>query len=280
MTVSAAWIRKVHNCEEMVFISDSRLCGGHRWDECPKLTTLPGDNSALAFAGDTEYAYPMMMQIRQAMSGYTRIETRAMDITDINGNVMKHANHLLKSVYDIADPNYIPDIEFIFGGYSWVEKKFKLWRYYYDKHDKCLAKDGKDHRIISEINGNFTAIGDQKEAFKKELRRLLEKKYGSIIGKSKELALDMEPFEALCNMLRKVNKRDTIGGAPQMIKAYQYMNCRPVGVYWPEKIDDFSNRTILGRRMYDFEDTKYWFIDPVTLRTNSCHKVEVIEESE
>jgi len=92
--------------------------------------------------------------------------------------------------------------------------------------------------------------------------------------------LDMEPFEALCNMLRKVNKRDTIGGAPQMIKTYQYMNCRPVGVYWPEKIDDFSNRTILGRRMFDFEDTKYWFIDPVTLRTNSCHKVEVIEESE
>ncbi len=180
MTVSAAWIRKVHNCEELVFISDSRLCGGHRWDECPKLTTLPGDNSALAFAGDTEYAYPMMMQIRQAMSGYTRIETRAMDITDINGNVMKHANHLLKSVYDIADPNYIPDIEFIFGGYSWVEKKFKLWRYYYDKHDKCLAKDGKDHRIISEINGNFTVIGDQKEAFKKELRSLLEKNMAQV----------------------------------------------------------------------------------------------------
>ncbi len=71
MTIAAAWVRKIHNCEELIFISDSRLCGGHRWDECPKLTTLPGDNCVLAFAGDTGYAYPMMMQIRQAMNGYS-----------------------------------------------------------------------------------------------------------------------------------------------------------------------------------------------------------------
>ena len=56
MTIAASWVRKVHNCEELVFISDSRLCGGHRWDECPKLTTLPGNTCVLAFAGDTEYS--------------------------------------------------------------------------------------------------------------------------------------------------------------------------------------------------------------------------------
>ena len=54
MTIAASWVRKIHNCEELIFISDSRLCGGHRWDECPKLTTLPGNTCALAFAGDTE----------------------------------------------------------------------------------------------------------------------------------------------------------------------------------------------------------------------------------
>ncbi len=278
MTIAASWIRRVHNCEELIFISDSRLCGGHRWDECPKLATLPGNNSILAFAGDTEYAYPMMMQIRQAMSGYDRIETRAMDIIDINGHVLNHANHLLKSVYDVADPNYIPDIEFIFGGYSWIEKSFKFWRYYYDKHDKGLAKDGQLHRIISGVDGNIIVIGDQKEPFKQELRDLLKKKYGSNIEKSKNLALDMEPFEALCNMLRNTTKINTIGGAPQMVKAYQYMSCRPVGVYWPEKNDEYSNRTLLGRKMFDYEDTRYWFIDPVTLKTNSCNKKESIEE--
>ena len=212
MTVSAAWIRKVHDCEELVFISDSRLCGGLRWDECPKLTTLPGENCILAFAGDTGYAYPMMMQIRHALSGYTRIECGSMDITDLNGQVLKHANHLMKSVYDLPDKNAIPDVEFLFGGYSWVEKRFKIWRYYYDKHDKWLAKDGKNHRIIKSINGNFSAIGDQKETLKKELRELLKRKYGEAIDDSQNISLDMEPFEALCQLLKRATPADTIGG--------------------------------------------------------------------
>lgn len=272
MTIAAAWVRKVHECEELIFISDSRLCGGHRWDECPKLTTLPGDSCVLAFAGDTVYAYPVMMQIRQAMSGYRRIETRAMDITDINGHVMKHANHLINSVYDLADPDYIPDNEFIFGGYSWVEKKFKLWRYYYKKNERRLVKDGKPHRILANVNGNLVVIGDQCEKFKKELRYLLHERYGDRLEQNENVTLDMEPFEALCRMLKKVTKADTIGGAPQMIKTYQYMNSCPVGVYWPEKKDTFSNRTLLGRRLFDYEDTEYWFIDPDTLYTNACVK--------
>ena len=231
-----------------------------------------GNNSALAFAGDTEYAYPMMMQIRQAMRGYRRMETRAMDITDINGHLMNHANHLMNSVYDLADPNYVPDNEFLFGGYSWIEKKFKIWRYYYKKHEKAFAKDGKNHRIISSVEGNIAVIGDQRENYKKELRALLREKYGDDIDSKTGISLDMEPFEALCRMLKKTTKRDTIGGAPQMIKVYQFMNACPVGVYWPEKIDTFSNRTLLGRRLFDYEDTEYWFIDPDTLYTNPCFK--------
>ena len=274
MTVAAAWTRKVHNCEELVFISDSRLCGGHRWDECPKLTTLPGTTCVLAFAGDTAYTYPMMMQIKQAMKGYRRIETRAMDVTDINGHVINHANHLMDSVYDLADPDYTPDNEFIFGGYSWIEKRFRLWRYYYKKHDKAFVKDGKPHRIFPNIDGHLIVIGDQRENFKKALRELLREKYGSNVEELVGLSLDMEPFEALCRMLKKVSARDTIGGAPQMIKSYQYMNSCPVGVYWPEKKDVYSNRTLLGRKMFDYEDTEYWFIDPETLYTNPSVKKE------
>lgn len=273
MTIAAAWVRKVHNCEELIFISDSRLCGGHRWDECPKMTVLPGDNSALAFAGDTDYAYPMMMQIRQAMSGYRRIETRAMDVVDINGHLMKHANHLMKSVYDQADPDYLPDNEFLFGGYSWIEKKFKIWRYYYKKHEREFAKDGQEHRILSYINGNIAIIGDQKENYKQELKNLLFLKYGKDANANLNVYLDMEPFEALCKLLKTTTKRETIGGAPQMIKVYQYMSSCPVGVYWPIKNDTFSNRTLLGRKLFDYEDTDFWFIDPETLVSNPCFKV-------
>jgi hypothetical protein len=266
----------------MVFISDSRLCGGHRWDECPKLTTLPDNNCILGFAGDTDYAYPMMMQIRQAMSGYRRIETRAMDVGDINGHVLKHANHLFQSVYDIADPTYVPDIEFLFGGYSWHQKKFRIWRYHYSEQHKKLIKEEAEKTILPTISGHIIAIGDQRSAFKYELRQLLKERYGENVNSWVGLSLDMEPFEALCRMLKKVTKVDTIGGAPQMVKSYQYMSCCPVGVYWPEKTDVFSNRTLLGRKMFDYEDTAYWFIDPETLYTNACVKptVESSEESE
>lgn len=273
MTIAASWIRKVHNCEELVFIADSRLCGGRRWDECPKLTTLPGNTCVFAFSGDTDNAYTLMLQIKQAMTSYRRIETRAMDITDINGHVLKHANHLINSIYDATETDEIPDNEFIFGGYSWVEKRFKIWRYYYNKHDGSFTQDGKEHRILHNIRGHFVAIGDKREEFKKELRILLKNKYGSDVEKQKGLALDMEPFETLCKMLHDADKCSTIGGAPQIIKSYQYMNSCPLGVYWPEKIDVFSNRTLLGRKLFNYEDTDYWFINPATLRTSPCHKI-------
>lgn len=82
----------------------------------------------------------------------------------------------------------------------------------------------------------------------------------------------MEPFEALCKMLQNVTPADSIGGAPQMIKIYQYQNYAPVGVYWPEMIPNMpkKNRTLLGRKMLDFEDTDLWFIDPKTCITHHC----------
>ena len=169
MTIAAGWVRKVKDCEELVFISDSRLCGGHRWDECPKIMTMPREDCVLCFAGNTDYAYPMMMQINYAMSEYTRIRSRAMDINDLNGYVLKHINHLSESVYDMADPHDQAENEFIFGGYSWVEKRFRLWRYYFQKADQTFIKDGKRHRIYPNIPGDIVVIGDQREAFKLSL---------------------------------------------------------------------------------------------------------------
>ena len=89
----------------------------------------------------------------------------------------------------------------------------------------------------------------------------------------------MEPFEVLRNMLLEADSGSTIGGAPQIIKVYQYMNSRPLGVYWPQKdnYDVFKNRTLLGRKVPDFEDTEYWFMDPYTFYTNACHNNEEIE---
>jgi hypothetical protein len=273
MTIAVGWVRKVKNCEELVFISDSRLCGGHRWDECPKIMTMPCESCVLCFAGDTGYAYPMMMQVNYAMSEYNKIRTRAMDVSDLNGYVLKHINHLSQSVYDMASPDGQSENEFIFGGYSWTEKKFKLWRYCYDKTNKKFKKDGTSRWILPHVPGSIIIIGDQRETYKKVLRSILQEKYGPQGVNNGGNGLDMEPFEALRNMLREAKHIDTIGGAPQMVKSYQYMNSRPVGVYWPNKLENpFKNRTILGRSMFEFEDSEFWFMDPETFITSPCYK--------
>lgn len=273
MTIAVGWVRKVNNCEELVFISDSRLCGGHRWDECPKIMTMPCENCVLCFAGDTGYAYPMMMQINYAMGHYNKIRTRAMDLYDLNGYVLKHINHLSQSVYDAANPEEQSENEFIFGGYSWANKEFQLWRYFYDQREHKFISGGKLHSILPWIPGYIAIIGDKRKEYTKELRRILQERYGLQCENYHGSGLDMEPFEALCNILRNVDACDTIGGAPQMVKVYQFMNSRPVGIYWPNKTEDpFQNRTLLGRKMFDFEDSDFWFMDPETFFTHACHK--------
>lgn len=175
MTLVAAWVRKIKNCEELIFISDSRLCGGHRWDQCPKLMTFSREDCALAFAGNTDYAYPMMMQLYNSLSEFLHIKTRAMDITDLNGHMLKQINELIRSVYSRVDKTDQDDNEFLFGGYSWVEKCFKIWRYAYSKHDSAFFNTSKEKRILTSVSGNIQVIGDQREAFKNELREFLRK---------------------------------------------------------------------------------------------------------
>ena len=50
MTISIAWTRKVYDYEELVFVSDSRLTGGKKFDACPKILALPRTDCAIAFA--------------------------------------------------------------------------------------------------------------------------------------------------------------------------------------------------------------------------------------
>ena len=51
-----------HQRQELLVASDSRLRGGYAWDAAPKLLRLPRGDSVLAFAGQTDFAYPLMLQ--------------------------------------------------------------------------------------------------------------------------------------------------------------------------------------------------------------------------
>lgn len=68
-------------------------------------------------------------------------------------------------------------------------------------------------------------------------------------------------------MLRDRNHSETIGGAPQLVKVYQYMQSAPFAVYWPDKRT--GKAYLQGRPCLDYEHIERWIIDPDTLESES-----------
>jgi hypothetical protein len=90
-------------------------------------------------------------------------------------------------------------------------------------------------------------------------------------GKTK--GLDMEPFEAMRDMIR-ANEYPLIGGPPQIFKVYRHLNSAPLGVYWPEKAS--KRLAIGGRPLMDYEVTRFGVMDPDTLESEPCPPATVL----
>ena len=264
MTVAVGWVRKCKEVEELLIASDSRLCGGYRWDSCPKIMCLPRNDSAIVFAGDTGYAYPLMMQTYFASGETYQAMDRAIDISKFNGFLLSQINALQKEVYSKVWKDDINENEFLFGGYSWKMQCFRLWRYQYNRKRKEF--ENQEFKLNFEDKfGKIAFAGDAKGKLQKELIHMLKERYGENYEKFDGDGFGMEPFEALVSLLRKTTPEDTIGGPPQLVKVYRHMNCKPIGVYWPKKELDISkNRTLLGRKLFDKESCDFSFIDPDT----------------
>lgn len=265
MTVAVGWIRKMEKTEELIIAADSRLCGGYRWDSCPKILTLPRNDVAIAFAGETGYAYPLMMQAYFASKETHQAMDRAIDIVKFNGFLLSQINAMQAEVYSKADKDDINENEFIVGGYSWMEQEFRLWRYRYSNHLHKFEKQEFEYSFQNRF-GKIIFAGDAKKLLEKELVGILHNKYGIDYSAYDGKGFDMEPFEALVSILRKTTPEATIGGPPQLVKIYRHMNCKPLGVYWPKKELEniLKNRTLLGRKLFDTEQCDFSFIDPDT----------------
>lgn len=266
MTISIAWVRKIKGSEELILVSDSRLSGNaSSWDQCVKLLTLPRSDCAIGFAGPTDFAYPLMQQLYLSISSYQRSNDRALDLHDLRGHVLKVFNSLQKSItFDLEEVEKdLEKTEFIFAGYSWIRKSFSIWRIFYNKGAKSFQ-----YKPATRI-GNFNDIifaGDWAAKARNKLISHLQNKYDNDLHNVKVEGFDMEPFEIVRDLLRSSGRDDSIGGAPQIVKVYQHMNCRPIGVYWPTK--KAGNATLQGRVLQNYEDSDFWFLDPDTLLTN------------
>ena len=66
MTLLTSWVRKRSDGnEELIIASDSRINSAGNLDCAPKILPLPRGDAAIAFAGDTYFGYPLILQLQQ-----------------------------------------------------------------------------------------------------------------------------------------------------------------------------------------------------------------------
>lgn len=258
MTLSLAWIRKINNTEELVIATDSRLRFGCAWDCSPKIFPLSRGDCAICFAGNTMYAYPIMEQIRNAITMYPKADTRALDLCDLKGHILRVVRKMESLIHDLpkgVKEKENPDALFIFGGYSWAKAEFKIWILYYNASRKQF-----EFRRTSTLHRNRIAIiGDHVGEATREILKL---------ARSREIpsgtGFNMEPFEVLRDFCRDPGMPH-IGGAPQVVKIYRHLNSMPYAVYWPDRAS--NGRSLMGRPLLDYEMASYLMLDPDTLKT-------------
>lgn len=260
MTISVAWVRKAGTQEELVVATDSRLSFGCKWDCSPKVGAMPRGDSILCFAGDTLYAYPILLQALAAVSQHPKLLSRAMDLMDLKGHLLRILNSMTLLVHDLpAGGPSEPDTTFIFAGWSWRRGMFIAWLLHYDAHIRKFTFRPARAWTGPNRAKYICATGDYQVEFKRRLVELLRKKRKLRAG-----AFDMEPFEVLRDMLR-CDSFHLIGGAPQLMKIYKHQNCRPFGVFWPSYESKRVN--LLGRPLLDYESSDYLVLDPDSLQT-------------
>ena len=284
MTVAVAWVRKLRDCEELIFVSDSRLSGdGRTFDSSPKILTLPRTDCAIAFAGYTGHAFPMMLQLSLAIDSYAPARRGSLDISTVKQHALKVFDSMSDSIQSSTLLSKLqdstPDAMFLFGGFSWINKKFRLWTMSYqgkEQHFRAYPASvcyyslpGKRFWIKQTSTPHEPApqiafAGDQGETVRDLLQERLLRKYPGGMGYE---GLDWEPFEIIRDMLRKNDHPETIGGAPQVVKVYQYMRSAPLGVYWPSKLE--GKAFIQGRLCLGYENIDRWILDPDTLISQS-----------
>lgn len=260
MTLGMAWIRDLGRSKELVVISDSRLSGGRWWDAGPKIMILPRTDAVLSFAGDTADAYPLMLHISDAIRSFAKSADRSLDLADAKGHLIRVINLTRSAVTSTHNrfkgPN-VADAVFMLSGYSWRQKRFRIWTLHYDSNISRFTfrpsspwpAQGSHHKEIVYI-GDHEVIEDAKF----RLTSLL-----ALNGKLGTGGLDMEPLEIMRDMLRS-NLYPSIGGSPQVVKIYEHQNVNVFPVYWPDKLS--QQRTALGRPLLEYESARSRIIDP------------------
>lgn len=256
MTLAAVFIRKVpnrRNRDELVFVSDTTLTGGQRFDQGAKIFQLPRSDALFCFAGLTYYAYPLAMQLAAAIGSYDRSTDRRHPLRRVVQNASRIFAQSFQLIHQTPSDGLPVDMpaSFLFGGFSWHDNDFKIWRISMDREGRRFPLD--------EVNGGYAFIGTE-EALPEAEERL----YALLRERGKSVAdIDMEPFEVVRDVIRAGRYHD-IGGVPQVAKVFRHMTTHFYATLWT-CTDGRTRPHAFGRPLHGWEKTSWSMFDPDAL---------------
>lgn len=254
MTLCTAWIRKAGDNEELVFATDSCLSAGERWPTGIKLFDLPRKDALICFAGRTDRAYPLILNLITSLRYNKDFQDKAKDVSDLALFVSDLFTQLVYLITENAEPidELRAEANFLFGGWSWKDQQYVLFKIFYDPAEQkfvytdCLAEK-KTRQVVF--------IGDYLEEAKALYYREFE-------GENSENVLDMEPLKVLTMMSRDRAEFTSILGAVQIAKVYKSGHNEFFGVLWPSIL---GRPHFLGKEYRLFDKPEVRYIDPDTL---------------
>ncbi len=265
MTLCIAWIRETGETEELVFVTDSILTGGEKWNGV-KLFELPRRDCLLCFAGETYRAYPLILNLISTIKHNEKLKDPRLDIQDVLYGIVEIFSELITSIFErpIGNTAHIgTEAKFLFGGWSWKESRFRVWRLYYSI--EAVAFVFKEETSVEEKSRVCVFLGDPDgnvEAGEKNISGMADKKYKEeLIKRDKfDAKLDMEPLHVIAAMSRDKTIYE-VDGALQVAKVYKSGTNEFFGVMWPSVK---GNPTFLGKTYGRHDKPRLRFIDPDT----------------
>lgn len=259
MTLTATWVRTVGTTHELVFASDSRLSGGETWDRCPKIFKLPRTDALMAFSGYTWYAFPLVLQLQNAIASHGPSSNRSSDLAKAKGHALRIFNEMYSDLRDLpgAQVPGDPEAQFVLGGWSWRDNRYRIW--FLDWSDEARAfvfRTVRSWKSFPNVTVWFDGSKDVVRDVRAALDRLLRDrpKDGRV--------LDLEPLHLLTAAIRSGAYRD-VGGAPQLAKVYRSLNAEFSVCGWSAATGDTSTRFLTGRPLLQYERVGY----PITTNT-------------
>ncbi len=267
MTLCTAWIRKTGDNDELIFATDSCLSAGERWPTGIKLFDLPRKDALICFAGRTDRAYPLILNLISALQYNKEFQDKSKDVSDLALFVSDLFTQLVYLIDDYSSQDVHElraEANFLFGGWSWKLQQFVLFKIFYDPQEQkfvfvdCLAEK-KSRQVVF--------IGDQLEDAKALYYREFE-------GEKSENLLDMEPLKVLTIMSRDRAEFTSIMGALQIAKIYKSGHNEMFGVMWPSIM---GKPHFLGKEYKLFEKPEVRYFDPDTLVIHEMALPEYLE---